>query len=98
MDCSPNFLCPWDSPGKHTGVGGHALFQWIFPIQALNLCLLCLLHWQADSLSLCHLGSPKGMIIFLKSQDYPLSWQSYPRPQNLDAGNLRTHETMQMQV
>ena len=43
-------LCPWDSPGKHTGVGCHALLQGIFPTQGLNLSLLHLLHWQADSL------------------------------------------------
>ena len=24
-------LCPWDSPGKNTGVGCHFLFQGIFP-------------------------------------------------------------------
>ena len=24
MDCS---LCPWDSPGKNTGVGSHSLLQ-----------------------------------------------------------------------
>ena len=30
----------------------------IFPTQGLNSCLLCLLHWQADSLPLRHLGSP----------------------------------------
>ena len=24
---------PWDSPGKNTGLGCHALFQGIFPIQ-----------------------------------------------------------------
>ena len=28
----------------------------IFPTQGLNLHLLCLLHWQADSLLLSHLG------------------------------------------
>ena len=28
--------CPWDSPGKITGVGCHALLQWIFPKQVLN--------------------------------------------------------------
>ena len=33
-------LCPWDSPGKNTGVGCHALLQGIFPTQRLNLCLL----------------------------------------------------------
>ena len=33
-------LCPWDSPGKNTGVGCHFLFQGIFPTQELNLGLL----------------------------------------------------------
>ena len=33
-------LCPWDSPGKNTGVGCHFLLQGIFPIQGLNLGLL----------------------------------------------------------
>ena len=37
-------LCPWDSPGKSTGVGCHALLQEIFPTQGLILCLLRLLH------------------------------------------------------
>ena len=32
-------LCPWDSPGKNTGVGCHALLQGIFPTQGSNLCL-----------------------------------------------------------
>ena len=40
-------LCPWDFPGKNTGVGCHGLPQGIFPTQGLNLPLL---HWQADSL------------------------------------------------
>ena len=53
-------LCPWDSPGKNTGglpfpspKGG------IFLTQRSNPCLLHLLHWQADSLPLSHLGSSK---------------------------------------
>ena len=29
-------LCPWDSPGKNTGVGCHALFQGIFLTQGSN--------------------------------------------------------------
>ena len=33
-------LCPWDSPGKNTGVGCHALLQGIFPIQRSNPRLL----------------------------------------------------------
>ena len=28
--------CPWDSPGKNTGVGCHALLQGIFPTQGSN--------------------------------------------------------------
>ena len=29
-------LCPWDSPGKNTGVGCHALLKGIFPTQGLS--------------------------------------------------------------
>ena len=47
-------LCPWDSPGKNTRVACHSLLQGIFPTQDSNPCLL---HWQADSLPLSHLGS-----------------------------------------
>ena len=45
-------LCPWNSPGKNTGEGCHALLQGIFLTQGSNLCLLCLLHWQVSSLPL----------------------------------------------
>ena len=37
-------LCPWDSPGKSTGMGCHALLQGIFLTWGLNLHLLQLLH------------------------------------------------------
>ena len=53
-------LCPWDFPGKNTGVSCHFLLQGIFQTQGSNPCLL---HWQADSLPLCHQGS-------LRSTDY----------------------------
>ena len=54
-------LCPWDSPGKNTGVDCHALLQQIFPTQGSNLCLLRLLHWQAGSLTLAPPGKvPKS--------------------------------------
>ena len=33
-------LCPWDFPGKNTGVGWHFLLQGIFPTQGSNLGLL----------------------------------------------------------
>ena len=51
-------LCPWDFPGKNTGVGSHALLQGIFPNQGSNLPLLHLLHWQARSLPLAPPGKP----------------------------------------
>ena len=40
-------VCPWNSPGKNTGVGCHSLLQGIFPTQGSNPCHL---YWQADSL------------------------------------------------
>ena len=56
MDGSPlGSFCPWDFPGKNTGVGGHFLFQGIFPTQGLNPNLL---HWQVGPLALSHQGSP----------------------------------------
>ena len=33
---STRLLCPWDSPGKNTRVGYHALLQGIFPTQGSN--------------------------------------------------------------
>ena len=50
-------LCSWDYPSKKTGVGCHVHLQGFFPTQDSNLHLLCLLHWEADSLPLSHLGS-----------------------------------------
>ena len=48
-------LCPWDFPGKKTGVDCHFLLQGIFPSQGSNSSLLWLLHWQVDSLPWSHL-------------------------------------------
>ena len=39
VDCR-RFLCPWDSPNKNIGVGGHALLQGIFSTQGSNPCLM----------------------------------------------------------
>ena len=41
---------------KNTGVGCHFLLQGIFLTQGLNPHLLCLLHWQVDSLPLAPPG------------------------------------------
>ena len=40
--------CPWNSPGKNTGVGCHFLLWGIILTQESNLCFLHLLHWQMD--------------------------------------------------
>ena len=56
---SSKLLCPWDSPGKNTEVGHHALFQEVFLIQGSNLSLLSFLHWQVGSLPLAPPGKPK---------------------------------------
>ena len=58
---SIRLLCPWDFPGKNTGVGSHSLLQANFLTQGSNPCLLCLLHWQVDSCAMSHLGSPDTM-------------------------------------
>ena len=39
-------------------MGCHALLQGIFPIQGLNPCLLCLLHWKVGSLPVGPPGKP----------------------------------------
>ena len=36
----PMLLCPWNSPGKNTGVGSHSLLQGIFLTWGLNPSLL----------------------------------------------------------
>ena len=48
-------LCPWDSPGKNTGVGCHALLQGIFPTQWSNWGLL---HCRQILYQLSHQRSP----------------------------------------
>ena len=60
--CSP---FPWDSPGKDTGVGGHALLQEIFQTRGLNLYLLYLMCWQTGSLPLVPTGRPDRGISYI---------------------------------
>ena len=49
-------LCPWDSPGKNTGVGSYSLLEGIFLIQRSNMDLL---HCKTILYHLNHQGSPK---------------------------------------
>ena len=49
------FLCPWDSPGKDTGVGCHSLLWEIFLTQGWNLGLL---HCRQILYCLSYQGNP----------------------------------------
>ena len=68
MDCIlPGSSVPWNFPGKNARIACHFLFLGILPTQGSNLHLLCFLHWQVDSLSPNHLGSPDDIRAALKS-------------------------------
>ena len=67
-------LCPWDFPGKNTGMGCHFLLQGIFPTEGSNPHLHASLALQVDSLLLSHQGFsffqyvfPNGCFTFIKS-------------------------------
>ena len=65
MDCSlPGSSCPWNSPGKSTGVGCHVLLQGIFLTQGFHAPLGMSPAQQAESLLLSHPGSPAPISIF----------------------------------
>ena len=87
MDCSPPvFLCPWDFPGKNTGVGWHALLQGVVPPQGLNPLLL---HWQVGTLPLAPPGKPQ--------LQFSLVTQSCPTlcdPMNLSTPGLPVHHQL----
>ena len=59
-------LCPWNFPGKNTGVGCHLFLPpGTLPDPGSNPHFLHLLHWQADSLPLSHLRSPIVMFAYV---------------------------------
>ena len=72
--CDPmeptRLLCPWNFPGKNTGVGCHFLHQGIFRTQGSNQHLLCLLHWQVGFLPLSTWEAPLAMGDLVKRQLY----------------------------
>ena len=59
-------LCPWNSPGKSTGVGCYFLLQGIFLTRGLNLGFL---HWRQILYQLSHKRNPRI-----------LEWAAYPFP------------------
>ena len=54
LEWPARFLCPWDSPGRNTGVGCHFLLQRIFPAQRSKPGLL---HCRRILYHLSHQGS-----------------------------------------
>jgi len=57
VDCSLPVLCPWDSPGKNTGVGCHFLLQGVFPTPGIEARSPAL---EADTLTSEPPGKPGG--------------------------------------
>ena len=55
-----------------TGIGFHALFQGVVPIQGLNPSLSCLLHCQEYSLPLVPTGKPSSCSVALNNSFLPL--------------------------
>ena len=80
MDCSPpgTSVCG-DSAGKNTGVGCHALLQGIFLTKDQTCVALCLLHWQAGSVSLVQITS--------KTRNRTAIWSSNPTPGHISGEN-----------
>ena len=90
-------LCPWDSPGKHIGVGCHALLQEIFPTGGWNPPLLRLPHWQVGSLPLAPPGKPTGRIVhtFMKSLRTVIETVlGYQVSQDLNIHEIRSNEQL----
>ena len=56
-------LCPWDFPGKSTGVGCHFLLQGVFPTQGWNLglphCRQMLYHLSYQRSHVTYVRPPK---------------------------------------
>ena len=73
VDC--RLLCPWDSPGKNTGVACHFPLQGIFPIQGSNPGLL---HWTPeDSLPSELPGKPMYKDLRVLNSGYKFSHFSF---------------------
>ena len=69
-------LCPWNFPGKNTGMGCHFFLQGIFLTQGLKLCLP---HWQADSLALCCTVSLAYYSLYIQVCPHVMDGRTYNR-------------------
>ena len=71
------FFCPWNFPGKNTGVGSCFLLQQIFPTQGSNPALL---HYRQILYQLSQQGSPEMSVRCprnCKPYLHPLEWSEY---------------------
>ena len=79
-------LCPWDSPGKNTRVGCHALLQVTSPTPGWNLCLLLcgrIPYCWTTGKPLSTEGTPQteqGQGGLLEESDLPITHQPPPLP------------------
>ena len=80
-------LCPWDFPGKNTGVGCHCLLQGIFPTQGSNLCLL---HCRQIVYHLSHQESLKNSLVDCRNVQCMLCKQFKVTEHLLSAGHLQS--------
>ena len=64
-------FCPWDFPGKNTGMGCHFLLQGIFSTQRLNLHLLQVSCIESRFFTTEPLGKPLSS--FLRAAQLPLA-------------------------
>ena len=93
-------LCPWDSPGKNTGVGSHFLPHGCLSTQGSNLSLL---HWPVDSLLLSHQESPIKYLLHHLLALWPqasdlLSWcLNYPRSEMESESRLTPRTVVEIQ-
>ena len=76
-------LCPWDSLGKNTGVGCHALLQGNLPNPGIESKSLMPPAWQGRSLPLVTPGKPNDMSHFKKTT---LALLIYAAAVSLDLG------------
>ena len=86
------FLCPWDSPGKNTGVGCHALLQGILLTQGSNPHPLhC--RW------ILYQGSPSIFLLLLKLEMLTvLTYFKLPRQENLNSFFIPSSFTLSIQL
>ena len=76
-DCIPQAPLSVEFSRQDTGVGCSFPLQGIFLTQRLNSCLLCLLHWQADSFSLAQPRKPHFSRDNYKSKANYIEWNKY---------------------